>query len=107
MGLFSDEVRAEYAGRKIAVNLISASNGYSLKLYIDGQVVDSLGGTMFLPNKTTHLRGRIEEAGNVHVVEVHTTGFFSKRLHIFVDDVNISLLSKKPATPRALEDPAI
>ena len=93
MGVFSEEVKATFEGHHIACNLTTdfGNQGLSgLKLYIDGQVVDTASSVFFMSNRRALLRGSLKHGESNHVVEIYSSGIINKRLNIFVDGKHIA-----------------
>ena len=81
--MFNKEAKAEFLGHQIAATAIwSFPQSLDVKLYIDGQVVDSAHS---MPKGVGYLKGRISAEGKDHVVEVFSVGWFNWHLVIKVD----------------------
>ena len=73
MGMFSEEAKVAVFGKQIAVSASMGLTGkMTVKLYIDGSLVDSASGLTFSKGAAV-ARGRIEHDGRVYVVEVYPT----------------------------------
>ena len=93
MGIFTEEVKTVFEGHQIACNLTTEFKNFGLgtmKLYIDGQVVDTASGVLAYFNNSALLRGALKTGESNRVVEIYFSGVFNKRLNIFVDGKHIA-----------------
>lgn len=92
MGVFTEEVNTIFEGHQIACSAVPDMEKPGLmilKLYIDGQLVESSSGVS-LYNRTALLRGALKTGEANRVVEIFASGFFNRRLNIQVDGKHIA-----------------
>lgn len=92
MGVFTEEVETIFEGHQIACRAVpdmEKAGRMILKLYIDGQLVESSSGVS-LYSRTALLCGALKTAEANRVVEIYASGFFMKRLNIHVDGKHIA-----------------
>jgi hypothetical protein len=82
------EYKGTYKGHPIAVHLSSRD----LKLYIDGESVDSVPPLRWLRKDVALVRGAIKEGESVHIVEIYGRSMFIRRpkIKICVDGERIA-----------------
>jgi hypothetical protein len=93
MGFFYEQVKTEVFGHHVAAMAQTEwGKGGSLKLYVDGKLVDSATGVLFGSKKVPLLRSSIDHDGKLHEIEVYLRG----RRHLF--GINLGrVLINRPA----------
>jgi hypothetical protein len=95
MGLFYDQAKTEVFGHRVAATAqVEFAKGSSLKLYVDGKLVDSATGVFFPSKKVPLLRSSIDHDGKLHEIEVYVRGFLwgllNNHLEVFVDGERVA-----------------
>lgn len=90
------ELKAEYLGHQIAVrnswepSLSLKALTSDVKLYIDGEIVDTNLEILGIRNKAALLRGMITDQSQRHVVEVYAHSMWRTKLKICVDGTKVA-----------------
>lgn len=89
------EVRGDFEGHSIVLQRqfsLFDDKGIDIKLYIDGEVVDSMSNFWFFTGEHPLLRGKITHNGKLHIVEtkVKTTILGKTTYYIYVDGNEIA-----------------
>ena len=80
MSWFYQEAKYDFHGHQIAANLKAGLGTMLFRLYVDGEMVDSVRALM-PSRKIALLRGKLIHNGESHVVEIYYTG----NLNIYID----------------------